>query len=208
MKHMRKLDNLIKDGAKTIKNNWQEILLSTIISIMITVLVIALGLHKDTSGIAEWLSAIGTVGAVVVSLWLAIRADIKRPDITIEFAKCTLLGNESLDDKCEPIRYLEGESSISSIKILLHNYGDIETRVVEARLVLKNGGTVGLSTKDSQIIKGKSLQLIIFKPLAGVVMNKDNFDGFYIVIRDMENKLYRKKVVIDRDLTMELLGRK
>lgn len=208
MDYVHKLDELIKDGAKIIKNNWQVILLSTIISIMVTVLVIALGLHKDTSGIAEWLSAVGTVGAVVVSLWLAVRDDTKRPDITVEFAKYTLSGNISLDTKCDPIQFLDGEGSISSIKVLLHNYGDIEIRVVEARLVLKNGGAVGLSTEDSKIIRGKSLQLIIFKPLAGSVVDEDNFDCFYIVIRDMENKIYSKKVVIDYDLSLELLGKK
>ncbi|WP_371190537.1 hypothetical protein [Weissella viridescens] len=64
----------MKKGCKKLRtiisSNCQIFILTIVVSVIAIALIVGLG-QKNTSEIAEWFSAIGTVGAVIVSLYLA-----------------------------------------------------------------------------------------------------------------------------------------
>ena len=80
------IKDIVLNACKHFKEYWFVYLVATLISFIVCSILLLFSADKSLDSFADWLSGIGTVGAVVVSLYLAIRkpsakfSEIKRYD--------------------------------------------------------------------------------------------------------------------------------
>lgn len=84
-----------------------------------------IGTMIDTGSLADWFSALGTIGAVAVSLYLASAKEEKYVDLHISSASLVYIVGESSKVGLEFTIYNAGNKPFAWEKTIVHNYSGI-----------------------------------------------------------------------------------
>lgn len=84
-----------------------------------------IGTMIDTGSLADWFSAVGTIGAVAVSLYLASAKEKKYVDLHISSASLVYIRGDSSKVGLEFTIYNAGNKPFAWEKTIIHNYSGI-----------------------------------------------------------------------------------